>query len=125
MPPPPPPPPLPAPQNEAEQQRALGEAACARDDWGGAIQHFSAALDSLVPAERLVTEPPRRAAYHVSRAEAYLARAQAGLALRDGERPARYQRVSSRLLGLCPCVNMCVCVRACAPVPARLPAPAH
>lgn len=71
--------------NEAEQLRALGDAACARQDWSGAIQHYSAALDSLVPAERLISEPPRRAAYHVARAEAYLARAQAGLAMRDGD----------------------------------------
>ncbi len=48
-----------------------------------AVERYSAALDVLVPLERLPSEGPRRAAYHTNRAAAYMARAEAGI-LREG-----------------------------------------
>ncbi|KXZ48678.1 hypothetical protein GPECTOR_26g581 [Gonium pectorale] len=74
----------PSADDEAELLRELGNEAYRRGDYTAAIAAYSAALDVPVPAQRLLTEAPRRAAYHANRAAAYMARAAAG-ALREGD----------------------------------------
>ncbi|EFJ48820.1 hypothetical protein VOLCADRAFT_90467 [Volvox carteri f. nagariensis] len=74
----------PSTDNEAEVLKEQGNEAYRRGDYSLAIQLYSAALDVLVPAERLLTEGPRRAAYHANRAAAYMARAASGK-LREGD----------------------------------------
>ncbi|KAG2483192.1 hypothetical protein HYH03_017927 [Edaphochlamys debaryana] len=70
--------------DEAEQLRQAGNEAFRRGDYTAAVQAYSAALDVPVPTQRLLTEGPRRAAYHANRAAAYMARA-AGGKLREGD----------------------------------------
>jgi tetratricopeptide (TPR) repeat protein len=70
--------PPPPPADEAGRLRTLGNSAYQRGAYTEAITAYSAALDVPVPAERLLTEGPRRAVLHVNRAAAYLARAAAG-----------------------------------------------
>ncbi|GLI59337.1 hypothetical protein VaNZ11_001196, partial [Volvox africanus] len=74
----------PSADNEAEQLREQGNDAYRRGDYSTAIHLYSAALDVLVPTDCLLTEGPRRAAYHSNRAAAYMARGASGK-LREGD----------------------------------------
>ncbi|GIL77546.1 hypothetical protein Vretimale_2922 [Volvox reticuliferus] len=74
----------PSADNEAEQLKEQGNDAYRRGDYSTAIHLYSAALDVLVPTERLLTEGPRRAVYHSNRAAAYMARAASGR-LQEGD----------------------------------------